>query len=210
VSGRLFLLAGFIDSFEARAQLEAAREGLGAEVVAKGRFLRVTSADEGDERLAELTERLVELGAEDVSSLTEAELREMAADTGAAEVSLPELLDGDALWLCLAARDQTPAQAVRRFLSGESPAPAPALPTAGPEVVWQSDLKREPGFLYLLDPQGRIVRTRFSDEEEERVEPELVVETGVRAEPGWMYFLDPGLNVCRSKEQSPEGSREAD
>lgn len=69
------------------------------------------------------------------------------------------------------------------------------------ELVVSASFVREPGFLYVLDDAGDIVRfPKTSDVQEDNASPhELVKKLGVVRAPGHLYFLNERGDVLRAK-----------
>lgn len=66
-----------------------------------------------------------------------------------------------------------------------------------PEVVAEFSLEREDGYLYFIDKDGDVSRSRVAKDGEEKVDDEKVFECGIEREHGWLYYIGPTGNVVR-------------
>jgi len=68
------------------------------------------------------------------------------------------------------------------------------------EKVAKAGIRREKGWLYYLDKQGDVSRTKMArGGSRTRSKPEKLAKTGVRREDGYLYFIDKQGDVSRAK-----------
>ncbi|MDD5628008.1 MAG: hypothetical protein PHU21_03010 [Elusimicrobia bacterium] len=67
------------------------------------------------------------------------------------------------------------------------------------EKVVKADVKREKGFLYFIDKQGDIARTKMARGGKKGGGREKVHKCGIKKEQGYLYYLDKQGGVSRSK-----------
>lgn len=67
------------------------------------------------------------------------------------------------------------------------------------EVLARPGVKRETGFLYFIDKQGDVARSKMARGRDRVKGQQKVAKTGVKREAGWLYFLDKQGNVARVK-----------
>ena len=67
------------------------------------------------------------------------------------------------------------------------------------EKVKNTGVTKQSGYLYYLDKNGNVSRTRMARGSNKGGNPEVVANAGVRRESGWLYFIDKGGNVARAK-----------
>ena len=66
------------------------------------------------------------------------------------------------------------------------------------EKVFKANVKREKGFLYFIDKQGDISRTKMARGGKKGGKPEKVAKVGVKKQAGFLYFLDKKGDVSRA------------
>lgn len=68
------------------------------------------------------------------------------------------------------------------------------------DVVCKCNFKRESGWLYYLDKNGDVSRTKMArGKGGNKSKPEVVEKCGVKRQDGYLYFIDKQCNVARSK-----------
>ncbi len=67
------------------------------------------------------------------------------------------------------------------------------------EKVAQCGVQKEKGYLYYLDKQGNVSRSKMARGGEKGGGAEVVNETGVKREKGYLYFIDKEGDVSRAK-----------
>ena len=67
------------------------------------------------------------------------------------------------------------------------------------EKVTTCGVKKEKGFLYYLDKNGNVSRSKMARGGEKGGGAEVVSETGVTREKGFLYFIDKDGDVSRAK-----------
>ena len=67
------------------------------------------------------------------------------------------------------------------------------------EKVKECGVKKEKGFLYYLDKNGNVSRSKMARGGEKGGGAEVVAETGVAREKGYLYFIDKDGDVSRAK-----------
>ena len=58
---------------------------------------------------------------------------------------------------------------------------------------------KQPGFLYFLDKNGHVSKTKMARGATKGGTPEVVTQAGVQRESGWLYFIDKDGDVARAK-----------
>ena len=67
------------------------------------------------------------------------------------------------------------------------------------QVVHETKVKKEEGYLYFLDKAGDVSRVKAARGKKKGGKPEKVAKAGVRKESGFLYFIDKKGNVARAK-----------
>jgi outer membrane protein assembly factor BamB len=67
------------------------------------------------------------------------------------------------------------------------------------EVVSNTGVSKEKGFLYSLGKEGNVGRTKVAGAGKGGGNAEKVADAGVSRESGYLYFIDKGGNVARAK-----------
>lgn len=68
------------------------------------------------------------------------------------------------------------------------------------EKIAKAGVKREEGYLYFLDKNGNVARTKMArGRKGEKGEQEVVANTNVKRESGFLYFLDKEGDVARTE-----------
>ena len=67
------------------------------------------------------------------------------------------------------------------------------------EKVAKSGVTKEKGFLYYLDKNGNVARSKMARGGEKGGGAEVVAQTGVNREKGFLYFIDKDGDVSRAK-----------
>ena len=67
------------------------------------------------------------------------------------------------------------------------------------EKVKNTGVTKESGYLYYLDKNGNVSRTKMARGANKGGSPEVVANAGVRRESGWLYFIDKDGDVSRAK-----------
>ena len=67
------------------------------------------------------------------------------------------------------------------------------------EKVKNVGLTKQSGFLYFLDKNGHVSRTKMARGSNKGGTPEVVANAGVNRESGWLYFIDKEGDVSRAK-----------
>ena len=67
------------------------------------------------------------------------------------------------------------------------------------EKVSKTGVTKEKGFLYYLDKNGNVSRSRMARGASKGGNAEVVANAGVTRESGWLYFIDKDGDVARSK-----------
>ena len=65
------------------------------------------------------------------------------------------------------------------------------------EKVKNTGVTKQSGYLYYLDKNGNVSRTRMARGANKGGSPEVVANAGVRRESGWLYFIDKDGDVSR-------------
>ena len=60
-------------------------------------------------------------------------------------------------------------------------------------------VNKESGFLYYLDKNGHVSRTKMARGATKGGSSEVVANAGVQRESGWLYFIDKDGDVARTK-----------
>ncbi|MDR2192787.1 MAG: hypothetical protein LBO62_07930 [Endomicrobium sp.] len=67
------------------------------------------------------------------------------------------------------------------------------------EKIHKIGLKREKGYLYFIDREGDVSRTKNSRENRRISKPEKLIKIGLKQEEGYLYFLDKNGDISRKK-----------
>ena len=67
------------------------------------------------------------------------------------------------------------------------------------EKVKNTGVTKQSGYLYYLDKNGNVSRTRMARGANKGGSPEVVANAGVNRESGWLYFIDKDGDVSRAK-----------
>lgn len=67
------------------------------------------------------------------------------------------------------------------------------------QKIAKAGVKRADGFLYFIDKQGDVSRTKAARGGKKGGKPEKVAKVGVKKEKGFLYFLDTNGDVSRAK-----------
>ena len=67
------------------------------------------------------------------------------------------------------------------------------------EKVKNTGVTKQSGYLYYLDKNGNVSRTRMARGANKGGSPEVVTNAGVRRESGWLYFIDKDGDVSRAR-----------
>ena len=67
------------------------------------------------------------------------------------------------------------------------------------DKVKNTGVNKESGFLYYLDKNGHVARTKMSRGATKGGNSEVVANAGVQREAGWLYFIDKDGDVARTK-----------
>jgi len=67
------------------------------------------------------------------------------------------------------------------------------------EKVAKSNVKKEKGYLYYLDKNGNVARSKMARGGNKGGGAEVVAKTGVKREEGYLYFIDKNGDVSRAK-----------
>lgn len=67
------------------------------------------------------------------------------------------------------------------------------------EKVKTCGVKKESGYLYYLDKQGDVSRSKMARAGKGGGNAEKVVTAGVKRESGFLYFIDKDGDVARAK-----------
>jgi len=67
------------------------------------------------------------------------------------------------------------------------------------ETVAKSGVKKEKGYLYYLDKDGNVARSKMARGGEAGGGAEVISKTGVKREEGYLYFIDKNGDVARAK-----------
>ena len=66
------------------------------------------------------------------------------------------------------------------------------------EVVKETGVNKEAGYLYYLDKEGHVSRSKMARAGKGGGNAEVVKHAGVERKPGYLYYIDKGGNVARS------------
>ena len=67
------------------------------------------------------------------------------------------------------------------------------------DKVKNTGVSKEAGFLYYLDKNGHVSRTKMSRGATKGGNSEVVANAGIQRESGWLYFIDKDGDVARTK-----------
>mgnify|MGYP001461426864 FL=1 len=67
------------------------------------------------------------------------------------------------------------------------------------EKVKNTGVTKQSGYLYYLDKNGNVSRTKMARGANKGGSPEVVANAGVSRESGWLYFIDKDGDVSRAK-----------
>ena len=67
------------------------------------------------------------------------------------------------------------------------------------DKVKNTGVNKESGFLYYLDKNGHVSRTKMARGATKGGSAEVVANAGVQRESGWLYFIDKDGDVARTK-----------
>jgi hypothetical protein len=67
------------------------------------------------------------------------------------------------------------------------------------EKVAKSNVKKEKGYLYYLDKNGNVARSKMARGGNKGGGAEVVAKTGVKRQEGYLYFIDKNGDVSRAK-----------
>ena len=67
------------------------------------------------------------------------------------------------------------------------------------EKVKNTGVTKQSGYLYYLDKNGNVSRTKMARGANKGGSPEVVANAGVTRESGWLYFIDKDGDVSRAK-----------
>ena len=67
------------------------------------------------------------------------------------------------------------------------------------EKVKNVGVTKQAGFLYFLDKNGHVSRTKMARGANKGGTPEVVANAGVNRESGWLYFIDKEGDISRAK-----------
>tara|TARA_B100001989_G_scaffold186083_1_gene135672 strand:+ start:247 stop:477 length:231 start_codon:yes stop_codon:yes gene_type:complete len=67
------------------------------------------------------------------------------------------------------------------------------------EVVKNTGVTKESGYLYYLDKDGDVGRSKMARAGKGGGSAEKVAEAGVKREAGYLYYIDKNGDVARSK-----------
>jgi len=67
------------------------------------------------------------------------------------------------------------------------------------EKVKNTGVTKQSGYLYYLDKNGNVSRTKMARGANKGGSPEVVANAGVRRESGWLYFIDKDGDVSRAR-----------
>lgn len=67
------------------------------------------------------------------------------------------------------------------------------------EVVAKTGVKKEKGYLYYVDKDGDVSRTKMARGRKKGGKPEKVAKAGIKKEKGYLYYVDKNGNIARSK-----------
>ena len=67
------------------------------------------------------------------------------------------------------------------------------------EKVKNMGVTKQSGFLYFLDKNGHVSKTKMARGADRSGTPEVVAKAGVQRESGWLYFIDKEGDISRAK-----------
>ena len=67
------------------------------------------------------------------------------------------------------------------------------------EKVKSTGVSKQSGFLYFLDKNGHVSRTKMARGNDGGGNSEVVANAGVQRESGWLYFIDKEGDISRAK-----------
>ncbi len=67
------------------------------------------------------------------------------------------------------------------------------------EKIAKAGVRRAEGYLYYLDKQGDVSRTKMARGGKGKSKPEKVAKVGVKRQEGYLYFIDKQGDVSRAK-----------
>ncbi|MCF7885993.1 MAG: hypothetical protein K9M80_05830 [Candidatus Marinimicrobia bacterium] len=67
------------------------------------------------------------------------------------------------------------------------------------EKVKVCNINKEKGYLYYLDKNGNVSRSKMARGKEKGGGAEVVEETNIQREKGYLYFIDKEGDVSRAK-----------
>ena len=67
------------------------------------------------------------------------------------------------------------------------------------EKVKTTGVQKEKGFLYYLDKNGNVSRSKMARGDDKGGNAEVVSQCAVTRESGWLYFIDKDGDVSRAK-----------
>lgn len=69
------------------------------------------------------------------------------------------------------------------------------------EKVAKAGIKRESGYLYFVDKNGNIARSKMArgGGKKGKQKQEVMAKTGVKRQDGYLYFVDKAGDVARTK-----------
>ena len=67
------------------------------------------------------------------------------------------------------------------------------------EKVKNTGVTKQSGFLYILDKNGHVSKTKMARGADRSGTPEVVAKAGVQRESGWLYFIDKDGDISRAK-----------
>lgn len=75
------------------------------------------------------------------------------------------------------------------------------------QKVARTDVSRAQGYLYYIDKQGDVSRTKAARGGKKRGRAEKVAKIGIRKEKGFLYFLDSDGDVSRAQMVNAGGAK---
>jgi hypothetical protein len=67
------------------------------------------------------------------------------------------------------------------------------------EKVAKCNVKKEKGYLYYLDKNGNVARSKMARGGNKGGGAEVVAKCGVKRQEGYLYFIDKNGDVSRAK-----------
>ena len=67
------------------------------------------------------------------------------------------------------------------------------------EKVKTTGVSKEKGYLYYLDKNGDVARSKMARGADKGGNAEVVAKCGVSREAGWLYFIDKDGDVSKAK-----------